>query len=131
SGWVAPDPHLLIPIVERTNFTGAISIRCGIELDDADVEAAQTALRKLDGYRLSQLQRSVIISDVYHYKDSRFDKRTSHWAGLEGTGRTKKGRIDRSLTYAEDEPRWQQLALELRKRLPTIWYFPHFLFDFP
>jgi hypothetical protein len=130
-GWVAPDPHSLIPIAERTNFTGKIRIRCGIELDDDDVVAAKAFLRSADGYRLSELDRDIVITDEYAYEDSRFVKRTSNWSGLRGTGRTKKGRLDKELSHAKDNARWNSLTTFVRRHLPTIWFFPHFLFDFP
>src|SRR4051812_29788903 len=44
--WLAPDPHSLIPIAERTNFNDDIVIRCGIELDDADIDATKAHLRE-------------------------------------------------------------------------------------
>jgi AAA ATPase domain len=130
-GWIAPDPHLLIPIAERTNFNGDVVIRCGIELDDDDVQAARDHLRKADGYRLHDLERHIVVADEYTYEDSRYVTRTSRWSGLEGTGRTKKGSIDRDLAQGKDSERWQRLTRFFRKRLPTIWFFPNFLFDFP
>lgn len=130
-GWVAPDPHVLIPIAERTNFSGNIIIRCGIELDDEDVEAAKDHLKRADGYRLGDLDRQVTITDQYIYEDSRFEKRTTTWIGLKGTGKTKKGQIERSLSHADDRARWNTLAKFIRDRLPTVWFFPNFLFDFP
>jgi len=130
-GWTPPDPHSLIPISERTNFNGEIIIRCGIELDDDDVAAASTRLRKDDGYRLSSLERSIIVADRYVYENSRFIRRTSSWTNLVGAGRTKKGRIERTLDHNADFARWNGLAAFLRTRMPTIWYFPNFLFDFP
>ena len=130
-GWVAPPPHLLIPIAERTNFNGTIEISCGIELDDSDVTAARGHLRKIDGYRLADLHREIRITDTYRYADSKFKGRSSTWDGLHGTGRTKQGRIERSFDHAHEKTRWESLATFLRGRVPTIWFFPNFLFDFP
>jgi hypothetical protein len=131
-GWLPPDPHLLIPIAERTNFNGEIVVRCGIELDDEDVEAAKAHLRKVgDGYRLDSLEREVDIEDVYTYENSRYVDRANLWTGLEGLGRTKQGSVLRELSHEKDNQRWNLLATFLRSRLPTIWFFPNFLFDFP
>lgn len=46
------DHQSVIPIAERANFNERVNIRCGIELDDADVEAVREHLAQIDGYRL-------------------------------------------------------------------------------
>ena len=130
-GWVPPDPHWLMPISERTNFTGTLSIRCGVELDDDDVSSARARLKAIDGFKLTDLERTVEIVDSYEYEDSTFVRRTTGWKDLQGTGRTKQGKQERTLSHAADNTRWNVAAKFLRRRLPTIWYFPNFLFDFP
>jgi 5S rRNA maturation endonuclease (ribonuclease M5) len=130
-GWVAPDPHVLIPIAERANFNGDIVIRCGIELDDDDVEAAKAHLRQVDGYRLVDMDHKIEIADKYTYENSRFKGRQSIWSGLAGTGRGKSGGALRQLTHRRDNDRWNELARFVRSILPTIWFFPNFLFEFP
>ncbi len=125
-------PHTLIPIAERSNFNGEVRVRCGVELDDADIAAAATHLREnSDGYRLTDLAREIRITDHYVYENSRFSRRMSRWQGMTGTGRTKAGRVLRPLDWTADRPRWLLLAEVLRARLPSIWYFPNFLFDVP
>lgn len=131
-GRVAPNPHKLIPISERTNFNDKVIVRCGIELDESDVEAATAHLRRFaDGYRLEDLHRTITLADEYSYENSQFVKRTPNWSDLYGTGRTKQGRVSRGLSYKEDRQRWVRLASFIRARLPVIWFFPNFLFDFP
>jgi hypothetical protein len=88
-------------------------------------------MRSLDGYRLHELSREVTITDQYNYEDSRHIDRKSLWSGLAGRGRTKQGRLDRDLTHDADNDRWNKLTAFVRSRLPTIWFFPNFLFDFP
>jgi AAA15 family ATPase/GTPase len=130
-GWLAPEHHTLIPIAERANFNGKVTIRCGVELDDDDVDAARKYFRRIDGYRLTDLNRSITIEDEYIFKDSRFVKRNSLWHRLSGTGKSKQGKVERDLTHNKDLSRWRELATFTRMRLPKIWYFPDFLFDFP
>jgi len=130
-GWTPADPHLLIPIAERTNFTGTITIRCGIELEENDVDDVRAYLKRQDGYRLLSLGRQIEIADTYTYRDSTFTARSSIWTDLVGAGHLKQGKVERELTYAKDVARWNLTANFLRARLPTIWYFPNFLFDFP
>jgi hypothetical protein len=126
------EPHSLIPIAERTNFNGEIRVKCGVELDEADIEAAREHLRKTsDGYRLEDLQRELSTTDCYVYKDSRFVTRKSTWSGLQGSGFMKTGSKRRLISYQKDSDRWQILATFIRSRLPSIWFFPNLLFDFP
>jgi hypothetical protein len=132
SGWTPPDPASLVPIAERSNFNGTIVIRAGVELDDDDVDAARQLVHAQGaGFRLKDLQRSIVIQDSYKYVDSQFVSRTSSWTNLRGTGLTKAGRTQRSFGHGSHQEVWQKLAAFYRKRLPPIWYFPDFLFDFP
>jgi AAA domain, putative AbiEii toxin, Type IV TA system/AAA ATPase domain len=131
AGWTAPAPHTLIPIGERTNFDGEVSINCGIALDDADVAAIKRELHKADGFRLEDLPREIAITDRYLYESSRYQERLSTWTGLYGTGYLPTGSVLRRITHAGDRKRWQLLAQFIRAQLPPIWYFPNFLFDFP
>ena len=130
--WSAPDSHSLIPIAERTNFNGEIVIRCGIELDGRDIAAAKEHLRQVAaGFRLTSLDRNITIADRLIYEDSQFHRRQSSWTGLAGTGYMRTGKLQRPITYRADKHNWQLLAAFLRSRLPAIWFFPNFLFDFP
>ncbi|MBN1606634.1 MAG: AAA family ATPase [Polyangiaceae bacterium] len=131
SGWLPPDPHTLMPIAQRTNFNGNIVVRCGVELDETDEQAARAHLKRTDGYRLESLSREMTIEDRYIYADSKHDTRRTTWNGLRAVGKTKKGRVSRPITFPSDRERWRALAAFLRTRLPTIWFFPNFLFDFP
>jgi len=130
-GFKALDRQAIIPMAERANFNGEIQIRCGIELDDADVEAVRAHLASVDGYRLQDLGRDLMVTDSYRYQNSQFQEPTGTWAGITGTGFTKAGRVVRSLSAAKESARRKQVLVCLKGRLPPIWYFPHFLFDFP
>jgi AAA ATPase domain len=131
AGWTSPDLHSLIPIADRPNFNGDIVIRCGVELNDDDVAAAAKELLDYDGYRVEDLERELIVTDRYHYENSRFQERSSLWTSFFGSGKTKQGRVERYISHDADNERWNVLTRLYRSRLPTIWYFPNFLFDFP
>lgn len=119
------DLHSLIPIAERTNFNGEIIVRCGIELDEADIAAAKTHLRReSNGYRLESLQRTIEITDRYTYEDSRYQSRRSTWKGPSGEGYLKTGQKLRKLTYGKDEARWYLLASLVRADYRRSGSFP-------
>ncbi|HEY5344371.1 MAG TPA: AAA family ATPase [Solirubrobacteraceae bacterium] len=125
------DHQSVIPMAERANFKGTITVRCGVELDDADVAAVQNHLAQVDGYRLKDLGRNLIIADHYHYKDSQHQAHGGTWTGIQGSGLLKSGRKERQLTDEKETARRKEILRFLKTRLPSIWYFPHFLFDFP
>ncbi len=126
------DLHSLIPIGERTNFNGDIIVRCGVELDEADIAAAKSYLHKeYDGFRLESIQPEIVISDHYRYEDSRYQARHSMWIGPYGLGYKKTGSVKRKISYKDEREAWVKLTQFVRDRLPSIWFFPNFLFDFP
>ncbi len=53
------------------------------------------------------------------------------WSGIQGSGFVKSGHVERSLSDDSESGRRKAILLFFKTRLPPIWYFPHFLFDFP
>jgi hypothetical protein len=125
------DPNDVIPIARRTNFTDKIVISCGIELDDADIVAVRDSLAARDGYRLESLDRVITISDTHRYVDSKLQERGGSWAGIGGSGYLRTGTVRRSLAGDAEGGRRKEILHLLKARLPSILYFPHFLFNFP
>jgi predicted ATP-dependent endonuclease of OLD family len=130
AGWKPPDPQVLIPIAERTNFNGEILITCGIELDDQDVDELREHLARYTGFRLEDVRsREIEIRDVYAFQNSSYVNRKSVWKNLSFTGKLRTGSVLRTITSSDEK--WQEAAAFLRKQLPVIWFFPNFLFEFP
>lgn len=131
AGWTPPDRQELIPVADRANFNGSISIKCGIDLDENDVTAIRNHLRRhFNGFRLDDINRSMTIEDNYEYANSKFQKKKSRWVGLRFSGYARTGTVKRTIASGADA-KWQALAEFIRARLPVIWFFPTFLFDFP
>lgn len=129
AGRIRPDPHDLIPAARRANFNGDITVRAGVALDEGDRERLEVALRRGHGYKLTSVSDSFTISDIYEFRDSKFNRSRTQWRGLEAVGRMKQERKDWAIT---DKPSHRRaVQTELRRLLPSIWYFPNFLFDFP
>jgi predicted ATPase len=129
AGWVRSDPGDLIPVAERTNFTGEITIRCGLKLTDDDFVAVRDYLENQDGYELLSINRSVAVEEHYEYRDSHYTGRRATWSDVTGEGRAKGSRRTRQLRG--DEQHLQSAVRFIRARFPGIWFFPNFLFDFP
>lgn len=121
------DPHALIPISERSNFNGKTEIAVTVGLNDDDKESLRQFLEERE-FHIASPPDSFKIIDTYSFQDSTFESRTAIWA-FDPKGTYKRGRTLRLLTeYMEI---WKETIQFLRSRMPVIWYFPNFLFDFP
>jgi predicted ATPase len=128
--WAAPSPHELIPIAERTNFNGAVTLRCGVEIDEEDIDALRNYLKSTKGYRLERMSTTLEVTDSSFYADSRFRRRTTAWSGLELTGKAR-GTKDTRTVDSLSNTHVRAATSFLGTRLPTVWFFPNFLFEFP
>ena len=129
AGYGRIDKHDLIPVAERANFNGEIVVRAGVELDDNDLKLLKEHLRASHHYRLNDITRQFSVEDVYNFTDSKFVSHRALWA-YKATGRRSKARKDSDL-YASDRLIWLAGTAFLKRRMPPIWYFPNFLFEFP
>lgn len=121
------DMHDLIPINKRDNFKGYISIEGGLEFDDEDRTMIKAILGKETGLTITSVGNFVTFTQKYYFQNSIHDKTKDLllWTH-EFEGRLRKSKI-RKLTNAE--------ALKanpyIKENLPSILYFPNFLFEFP
>jgi ABC-type cobalamin/Fe3+-siderophores transport system ATPase subunit/5S rRNA maturation endonuclease (ribonuclease M5) len=131
-GWVAADPHQLIPISERTNFGGKITIKAVVELNSDDVIAIKEFVRaQANGFQVENLNDKIEISLSYSFENSRFKKKVTYWGGPLGTGFKKSGKTLRDISASQERDAFVALTQAIRSRLPKIWYFPNALFEFP
>lgn len=122
------DIHSLIPINKRDNFNGYIVVEAGLEFDNEDLTAIGRAFQEKH-IKLTSLSNKISYIQKYFFKNSIHipDKDLVLWTynfkGIVG----KKGRKTRALNNDE------ALTVNelIKKRLPSILYFPNFLFEFP
>ena len=122
------DPHALIPISERSNFNGAIEIAVTVDLDEDDKETLRKFLSARK-FRTESFPDSFTVRDTYSFEDSTFQRRRATWEFMP-MGTYGKARKVRALIES-NRHLWTETVGFLRARMPTIWYFPNFLFDFP
>ncbi|MCH7958964.1 MAG: AAA family ATPase [Candidatus Hydrogenedentes bacterium] len=129
TGYASPDIHDLIPIAKRANFNEKIVIRVGIILDDDDQSAVQSMLGREHKFRISNLSREIVVTEEYQFNSSKIEgDKTRLWqVAISGKRRGQRKNWRVPTTSLE----WQAVVAFLRGRLPRIWYFPNFLFDFP
>lgn len=122
------DLHTLIPIAQRANFNGTVKCRLGLRLDDADVTAITKFLVKERKFRSAEIGKDLTIEHTITFKDSKHVPNQSRivWSW------NKKGlRIGKRKHENIIGEEWFELVKFTRKLVPSILYFPTFLFDFP
>lgn len=125
--YLVEDIHSLIPINERDNFNGFISIEAGIEISDEDVVDIKKIF-KSKNINITEINKNFTYTQKYFFENSKHqpDKNKSLWQyNIKG----KKG-AQRKEQRINNKDAW--LAGEyIVENLPSILYFPNFLFDFP
>jgi ABC-type Mn2+/Zn2+ transport system ATPase subunit len=127
-GYQRQDIHELIPIAERANFTGTISISVIIGLDEADKKAITKQL--WDDHQIevtSPLPSSFPITQTHEFDSSRFVRTGPMLWTISPLGRKPDAR--RATPLEGDD--WQKLTKVMIPKLPRVMYFPNNLFDFP
>lgn len=121
------DIHNLIPINKRDNFNGRILIEAGIELEDDDLEEIKKAFKENSIY-LKEHSKLISYTQCYYFENSEYKKdKTQYQWSYDFKGIVGKARKATSLTNKQ-----ALLAnIVIKKRLPSILYFPNFLFEFP
>lgn len=127
SDYDVADIHNLIPINKRDNFNGNIVIEAGVEIEDEDVEEIKNAFKE-KGIVLKDFDKEIIYTQIYPFENSVYQKEKTKllWShtfnGIIGKGR-KIVPLKKDLA--------QSANIVIKKKLPSILYFPNFLFEFP
>ena len=125
------DPYELIPIMKRVNFNDDIELRATIRLDDDDVVALKQGMRRRTGFVATAIPPEIDVVNRYKFADSTLQSSGTFWPSVLGEGRTKQGKVVHKITAKARADDWNAIIAELRERIPMVWYFPNFLFDFP
>lgn len=122
------EPERWIPISRRANFNDTISITATLELSAEDKKLLRKHMLKEFELRVADIQDELGITESYEFTNSRFDKSSKTWTlNLQGTmGRQRKTR-----SFSARTPEWQGAVTFMKTLLPSIWYFPNFLFELP
>ncbi len=122
------DIHNLVPIGDRDNFNGNIMIQAGIELDDSDIKEIKKAFKEEIDLELTDFSNQITYTQKYYFENSihKSEKDELLWS-YDFSGKKGRQRKVRKLNNAD-----ALVANEIiKKRLPSILYFPNFLFEFP
>lgn len=121
------DIHNLIPINKRDNFNGKISIEAGIELEHEDIEEIKKAFKEKN-ISLLEYSNSITYTQNYHFKNSEYVKEKTQYLWTHDF----KGIVGKARKVAKLANEQALIAnTVIKKRMPSILYFPNFLFEFP
>lgn len=121
------DIHNLIPINKRDNFNGKISIEAGIELDEFDIAEIKKEFQS-KGFTITEFDNKINYTQQYYFENSNHIKEKDKYLWSHNIcGRKKKGRSQGKLSNTD-----ALIANSyIKSNLPSILYFPNFLFEFP
>ncbi len=124
----------LIPISRRDNFNDSITIEVTLKLDEEDLKkinkftAANTPFRQVKPLDTLKYYRH------YKFKNSRFTELDSRWDGFQGWLKKEPEKKYIHISSELNQP-YRNVNFKLAEfcdgLIPSILYFPNFLFDFP
>ncbi len=125
-GATIEDYNNLIPISKRDNFNGTVSLEVDISVDDDDFKSINNFAKRRTIYKSLKKVNKLTYYKNYNFKDSKFVNLKSTWTGLSG----KLLLTDTDFVRISGEPN-TLISNFCKSLIPSILYFPNFLFDFP
>lgn len=127
-GYTQSNAHDLIPISKRSNFNDTISIKAGYQAEAEDNDNLRAYLKTYHSLELTRDIDDFIIEQSYTFKNSQLiEGQPKNYWYIEFWVKRKKARREIKLVGEE----WQKVISGVRKLLPSVLYFPNFLFEFP
>ncbi len=129
-GGLIDDLNSLIPISSRDNFNGAVQIEVTIKLDDNDLLKINEFVNSNTEFRNIKPLQEIVYYRNYNFKNSKFVNKEFKWTGF--TGYLKTSENDDEIRIAKHDIKSNYKVYDFcSKLIPSILYFPNFLFDFP
>lgn len=127
-GYNITDPNTLIPISKRSNFNGEISCEATILPSPEDLAKIHKFVDENLHFKLTGQIGSFKVKRKKVFKDSRLteEKYENFWT-INLMGRKTGSRT----TVKLEGDDWLKTATYIRSLIPSIFYFPNFLFEFP
>jgi predicted ATPase len=139
-GYVINDIHELIPISKRSNFNDAIGFHVRYRFDEQDKRSLKLFLMHNFKFELTSDIDELEITQTYQFRDSRVlpDQPLTEWniplVGhyLTSGGKARRTPREKQITdTGESHEKWHQIISYIETLLPSVLYFPNFLFEFP
>ncbi len=125
-GYRISDPHEIIPIPQRSNFNGQSGVQAVLEPESMDHAIAESVIGE---FGLTIVEKPTLFKKSVwtRFQNSRFNGQANQWY-IDYIVEDAKGNR-KELKYYEDA--FAKVILAFEQTLPSILYFPNFLFDFP
>ncbi len=125
------DAHDLIPMKKKANFNELVEVSAEISLSDPEVDKLISYAKRSLAFTVDRKEFPTVIGmkKEMKFENSRYTG-TTFWWNIDPMGIPSRGRKKRRLSIHSKE-KWQQFVREISNNLPSILYFPTFLFDFP
>lgn len=127
-GYSVTDVHDVIPISKRANFNERVMITAGVELSPDDHAAIEKFVRTELGARLTEQVSNFTIEQSYKFVNSTLAPKQPAKVWSLKVHAKKQGKRKPHELAGED---WQKVANFIKAQLPSVLYFPNFLFEFP
>ena len=119
--------HSLIPRNKEDNFTDTTKISAFFEIDDSEIKILEAVLKEND-FRGCTISPKMSLTLNFRFEDSSFVDRKISW-GVDITGKNGREKSVSKLNPAHKA--WTHTYEHIRKNIPSIIYYPNFLFEFP
>ncbi|MFT3674308.1 MAG: AAA family ATPase [Chitinophagaceae bacterium] len=129
-GAAIKDFNLLIPINSRDNFNGSVSMEVTIGLDHDDIKKINQFISENTDFSEVEPLKEIIYYRNYFYENSKFLRSDFRWTGF--NGKLKSSPNDDYVKLSKYNKEYNlKLSNYCSTLIPSILYFPNFLFDFP
>lgn len=117
----------LIPISKRDNFNGKISISTIIELEEDEILILKNKFLE-NQITITTFDKSISISQQYFFQNSIHQKEETRYKWQHKVfGKKKNAKKEQKLKDPDTKIIWDFI----KENIPSILYFPNFLFEFP
>lgn len=124
-------PKDLVPKHRKDNFTGNVEIEASIEVPDEDRDKICDYLYNEKNLEtdVARFSKIITVTKIFKFEKSDYKEQKNHW-GISLYTKTKRAKIFKSLLDTDREI-WNETIQYIRTLIPSICYFPTFLFEFP
>ncbi len=130
-GAIIKDYNSLIPISHRDNFNDTITIDVTLKLDADDLQKINKFTAENTMFKQVRTVDTIKYTNYYYFKDSKFTNAEIRWSSFDGWLKTEWR--EKYVHFNDDlhDSANFKLAQFCFGLIPSISYFPNFLFEFP
>ena len=131
SGSEIKDYNSLIPISKRDNFNDEVYIEVTLKLEPEDLIKIDKFVIDNSDFRSVMPVEEIVHYHKYYFKNSEYTGSNLTWTGLSGCLKTSVYHSNYIKISGDYNDTNLALATFCSTLIPSILYFPNFLFDFP